>query len=235
MVVKKLVYLLSLVVGCNSRHAPTHGPSATPTHDVVTMGAVQTPTPLSQSTATEDVMPELSKVRMSRNVLIIGDSEACAVSPVAKEVAREYAVRTNSPVDDVIVECKGGTVVSYWAQGMHAQYVLNAHPKIDTLLVFLGTNHYRQKPLNADPKPILDLVTSRGLQCVWVGNVAIKGRKWPINAEMRALVTPTCSYFNAEEEPIQLCDGTHPDRANAKVLLGHVWETIPIKYEDTHD
>ena len=226
------IALLALVSCQGCRNPP---PEPQSTHDVVTMDAIPVAPPVAAvPTTPEPIHPPAPKT-VARHVLIIGDSEACAVSPVAKEVAQEYAKRTSYPLDDVAVDCKGGTVVSYWAQGLHAQLALNAHPKTDTLIVFLGTNHYWQKPLNADPKPILDLVTGRGLQCVWVGNVAFKGKKWPINSQMRDLVTPTCNYFNAEEEPIQLWDGAHPDRANAKVWLTHVWDTIPLKYEDTHD
>lgn len=157
------------------------------------------------------------------------------MAPVAKEVAKAWADKHGQAADDVAVDCKGGTVIQYWAQGLHAQLALQAHPKADTLVVFLGTNHYWQNPLVGNPQPILDRVVARGLQCVWVGNVAVKGKKWAVNSQLRQAVTPTCSYFNAEEEPMQLWDGVHPDRVNARRWLADVWEAIPLKYEDTHD
>ena len=171
---------------------------------------------------------------IARHVLIIGDSVACAVSPVAKEVAQEWAQKTGQPTDDVTVDCKGGTTIQYWGPGLHAHFSLQARPLTDTLLVFLGTNHYWQKTV-PNPQLILDLVTNRNLTCVWVGNVAVKGKHWPINGLLRDAVTPTCIYFDSEAEPIQLCDGFHPDSANAKKWLTDVWAAIPLKYEETHD
>lgn len=234
---KKLVCVLSLLMfGCNSCYVepPATGPKQAPSHDVVAMDAVPAPAPTTPASAVPPP-PAPPPKAVARHVLIIGDSEACAVAPVAREVARAWADKHGQPVDDVAVECKGGTVIQYWGPGGHARSALQAHPKTDTLVVFLGTNHYWQKPLNGDPKLILDLVADRGLQCVWVGNVAVKGRKWPVNGDLRQAVTPTCNYFNAEEEPIQLWDGVHPDRANARIWLADVWEAIPLKYEDTHD
>lgn len=231
---KLIACLLVLLSGCNTCYIqPTETTPPASSHDVVAMDAVPAPAPTVPPVV--DAAPAPPPKTVARHVLIIGDSEACAVAPVAKEVAKAWADAHGQPVDDVAVECKGGTVISYWAQGLHAQLALNAHPKTDTLLVFLGTNHYWQKTLVGDPKPILDLVTGRNLQCVWVGNVAFRGKKWPVNEQIRAAVTPTCSYFNAEEEPIQLWDGAHPDRANARKWLTDVWETIPLKYEETHD
>lgn len=225
------------VASCNNCYVepPTSPVKTVASHDVVSMDAnpAPAPTPFAGDAAPPPPAPPPKTV--ARHVLIIGDSEACAVSPVAKEVAKAWADKHQQPLDDVVVDCKGGTVIQYWAQGLHAQLALNAHPKTDTLIVFLGTNHYWQKPLIGNPQPILDLVTGRHLQCTWVGNVAVKGKKWPVNADLRAAVTPTCNYFNAEEEPITLWDGVHPDRANARRWLSDVWEALPLKYEETHD
>lgn len=221
--------LLSLVIGCNACRAPA--PVAARAHDVVPMDAVPAP-PLptvASADATAEPPPSPPPRRSPRNVLIVGDSEACAVGTVAKEVAKEQ-----SPPDSVSVECKGGTVIQYWAGGMHFQYALAAHPKADTVLVFLGTNHYWQKSVPS-PKVILDQVAARGLTCVWVGNVAVKGRTWPINGMLRDAVTPTCGYFDAEKVQMQLWDGYHPDRANARLWLREVWAAIPPKYEEIHD
>lgn len=226
---KKLVCLFSLVVGCNSYHAPSRGPSAMPTHDVVAMDAVQAPSPAPQPTATEEVVSKPPKVRLPRNVLIVGDSEACAVGVVAKEVAAEQV-----PPDRVSVDCKGGTVIQYWTGGMHFQRALTAHPKADTVLVFLGTNHYWQRELPS-LKVILDQIAARGLTCVWAGNVAVNGKTWPINDMLRAAVTPTCDYFDSEKVPMQLWDGVHPDKDSARLWLRRVWAAVPPKYEEPHE
>ena len=224
---KRYIILALFLTGCvrcptaTSERAPAPQivDSVTP-HDVVKMDEVDAPPP----TIT------LPKKVAARNVLIIGDSEACAVAPVAKEVAREWAEKKGYPIDNVAVECKGGTVIQYWAAGQHAKLALGTHPKTDTLLVFLGTNHYWQKTLVGDPTQILDLVKANKLQCTWVGNVAVKGKKWAVNDQVKQAVTPTCNYFDSEEEQIKLHDGVHPDRANAKKWLSDVWETIPLKY-----
>ena len=167
--------------------------------------------------------PELqvSSQRKARNVLIAGDSEACAVGEVARDIANEQI-----PPDSVNVSCKPGSTIQYWAGGMHLKRALSTYPKTDTLLVFLGTNHYLSKEV-PDPKLLLSIVSSMRLTCVWVGNVAVHGKTWPINGMLRKAVTPTCDYFDSEH--VKLRDGVHPDAANAKQWLKQVWESIPRK------
>lgn len=166
--------------------------------------------------------------------MIIGDSEACAVGLVADQVAQEWARKRGQPKDDVAVECKGGTTIPYW-NNLHAYFALQAHPNADVVLVFLGTNHFWQKQLPS-PQPILDLILKRGASCVWVGNVAVGGKAWPIiNQALEAAVTPQCKYFNSEQEPIKLWDGYHPHADDAKRWLSDVWDVIPPKYEELHD
>lgn len=159
----------------------------------------------------------------SRKILIIGDSEACAVQWQVKNA--------KLPTDDVSVECKGGTVVQYWGAGGNMKRALDKHPGTDVVVIFLGTNHYGQT-VTPPVAPILDLVKSRGLKCVWVGNTAVNGRKWKINDLLRSAVTPTCSYFDTEAAAIPLPDGVHPDGTGALKWLRLVWPTIPMKYEE---
>lgn len=177
------------------------------------------------------ILPPITVItpRQPRHILIVGDSEACAVAPYAQKVADEVDKENGWPKDKVDVDCKGGTVVQYWGAGGHLKLALQRHPNPDDVLVFLGTNHYWQKA--APPTAtVTDLL--KGTNCVWVGNTAVKGHKWPINQLIRDSVTPQCTYFDTEAADIPLWDGVHPDRTGAVKWLRLVWPTIPPKYEE---
>lgn len=161
-----------------------------------------------------------------RKVLIIGDSEACAVQWQVKNA--------KLPTDQVDVECKGGTVVQYWGASGNMKRALDRHPGTDVVVIFLGTNHYGQT-VTPPVAPILSLVKERGLKCVWVGNTAVNGKKWKINDLLRMAVTPTCSYFDTEAAGIPLPDGVHPDGTGALKWLRLVWPTIPMKHEESDE
>jgi len=173
---------------------------------------------------TKELEPALPPRKIAkRRILIIGDSEACAVAPVVK--------LAKLPTDAVDVDCKGGTVVQYWGVGGNFRAALSRHPKPDVVLIFLGTNHYWQEKVPA-VDPVLNIIKDRGFQCVWVGNTAVHGKSWEINGLIRAAVSPTCDYFDTEAANIPLYDGVHPNAEAALLWLQKVWPTIPLKYEE---
>jgi len=217
---KLIACLLVLLTGCNTCYIqPTETTPPASSHDVVAMDAIPTPAPTVAPTVDAEPVPP-PKVA-ARRILIVGDSEACAVASQVKDA--------KLPTDTVDVDCKGGTVVQYWAAGGQR------HPRPDTVLIFLGTNHYWNQKDTPDVKPILDLVKEQGFSCVWVGNTAVKGRHWNINNLLREAVTPTCSYFDTEAADIPLWDGVHPGPAAALKWLNAVWPMIPMKYEEAHE
>ena len=202
--------LLAFVIACGQ---PSHVPSVS--HECARRDSIVAP-------SSDATYARIAK----RKILIIGDSEACAVQWQVKNV--------KLPTDTVDVECKGGTVVQYWGAQGNMQRALARHPGTDTVVIFLGTNHYGQ---TATPPvaPILDLIKQRGLKCVWVGNTAVNGKRWKINDLLRSAVTPTCSYFDTEAAAIPLPDGVHPDGTGALRWLRLVWPTIPMKYEESDE
>lgn len=173
--------------------------------------------------------------RLPRRVLIVGDSEACAVGYYAKKTVAKINEENHEPADVVEIDCKGGTVVGYWGSGGNLKAALRRHQTPDDLLIFLGTNHYWNEKDTPNVQPILDEVTWSKANCVWVGNTAVHGRHWNINNLLRVAVTPECSYFDTEEANISLADGVHPTPEGAVKWLRLVWKTIPPKYEETHE
>lgn len=223
---KLLACLLLVLAGCNTCYIqPSETTPPIASHDVVTMDAVPTPQPSAAPIVDAESAPPPKAA--SRHILIVGDSEACAVASQVKNA--------KLPTDTVDVDCKGGTVVQYWAAGGHFRSALARHPHPDAVLIFLGTNHYWNQNDTPDVKPILDLVQEQGLSCVWVGNTAVKGKHWNINNLLRAAVTPACSYFDTEAADIPLADGVHPGPAAALKWLNAVWPMIPMKYEEAHE
>lgn len=161
--------------------------------------------------------PCAASAATTRRVLVVGDSEACAVAPYVRRVA--------PPTDDVAVECLQGTTVGYWGAQGHLAQALARHPRPDAVVVFLGTNHYWQAKA-PDVVPVTAAIEATGASCTWVGNVAVAGRKWPIDGLMRAAVEPACTYYDTEAAGIPLVDGMHPTAEGALLWLRAVWPTI---------
>lgn len=225
---RRLVSLLGLFVACTT---PPPSSTLSPLMEATTTTGV----PLDVSDIPViDLNSLKSSVPVSRRVLIIGDSEACAVRPYVKETIRKVNETAGVPTDSVDVDCKGGTVVQYWGAQGHFREALRRHPKPDTVLVFLGTNHYGQT-VTPPVDQILDIIKENNMSCVWVGNTAVKGKHWRINKLLKAAVQPTCSYFDTEAAEIPLPDGVHPSGAGAIKWLKAIWPLIPPKYEESND
>lgn len=170
------------------------------------------------------------RVTRGRQILIVGDSEACAVQ-LLNDLPKLVASINRSqerPVDSVSVECKSGTTVQHWGSGPLRE-ALNKHPNPDVVIVFLGTNHYSQRTL----PPVSSVLDELGpAQCVWVGNTAVHGRNWPINSLLRQAVQPRCTYFDTEAAQIELADGVHPTVKGAEKWIRGVWRVVPSVYEE---
>jgi len=162
----------------------------------------------------------------NRHVLIVGDSEACAVAPYAKPVAWQTNDAAHEPHDDIEIDCKPGTVVQYWGGQGNLRAALERHARPDVVVVFLGTNHYREATAAPPVMPILDIISEQGARCVWIGNTAVHGKKWPINRLLSAAVQPTCEYFDTEAAGIELIDGVHPTKQGAVKWLNLVWPMV---------
>lgn len=223
--------IFATLIACN-RPAVVDPPSQpTPVADVVelTEAAVVTDADVT------DVAPPQKVMRaVSRQILIVGDSEACAVRPLAQKVFDEQDKSVGIPADKVSVECKGGTTVPYWGAQGHLKEALVKHPNPDVVVVFLGTNHYGQDKA-PDVSVVLDGIENSGAQCVWVGNTAVDGRHWKINKLIRDAVTPRCRYFDTEAANIPLADNAHPTGPGAVKWLRLVWGMIPAKFEEDYE
>lgn len=173
-------------------------------------------------------------VPSSRKILIIGDSEACAVKTHVTAEFKKLDELHQTPIDTVDVECKVSTTVQYWGAQGHLKEALKKHPRTDTVIVFLGTNHYGQNKA-PDVSVVLDGIEDSGAQCVWVGNTAVDGKRWKINKLMHDAVMPRCKYFDTEAANIPLADNAHPTVQGAIKWLRLVWGVIPLKFEEEHE
>ncbi len=213
-------HLLALfMVSCASRTTPVVTSSKVPIQPTFLAQPSPTTVPVSVETEKPKVEPLARKIAR-RRILLVGDSEACAVAPQVKNV--------KLPTDTVDVSCEGGTVIQQWGFGGKFKAALSRHPKPDAVLIFLGTNHYWQKKV-----PPVDQILSqiKDSNCVWVGNTAVHGKSWEINGLIRDAVSSRCDYFDTEAANIPLWDGVHPDATGALLWLQKVWPTIPLKYE----
>jgi len=162
-------------------------------------------------------------------VLVVGDSEACAVGNYAADPAWRAEAGLGRPDDQVRVACKASTTVEYWADGRLERAMDDFDP--DAVVVFLGTNHWGAQKA-PDVEPILQLLLARETRCLWVGNTAVRGKHWAINGLLKEAVEPTCAYFDTEAAGVALADGIHPGPAAAQRWLKDVWRSIPQKEEE---
>jgi lysophospholipase L1-like esterase len=158
----------------------------------------------------------ISLVRLPHKIFIVGDSEACMIASVANTTLSEL-----KNGDSFSASCKVGSRIEYWNSRIKDE--LKAQSTADTVVVMLGTNHYLDKKV-PDVKPILDQIVDKKLKCIWVGNFAVHGKKWQINSMLKTAVEPVCKYYDAENAPIKLHDGIHPDSENAKIIARDIWK-----------
>lgn len=220
--------LLGLLIGCSSHPnctaltASSSAPEGAPVAPVSSSAVVVT---------NPDPPPPPLQVLVSRHILVVGDSEACAVTMWINlpDLVHKINDENNQPLDKVDARCKGGSVVQYWGAGGHLKQALGEFPKPDTVVVFLGGNHYWQG-FAPPTETVTDLL--KDTNCVWVGNAEIHHKKWPINQLIRDKVTPQCQYFDTEAASIPLADGAHPTPEGATKWIRLVWPLIPLKYEN---
>jgi len=198
------------------------------TNDIVEQPAVAT------SAEPPAVVPTRRFVPVSRRILIIGDSEACAVKHYVNDVFKEEDKLHHMPNDTIDVECKVSTTVPYWGAQGHLKEALQKHPNPNVVVVFLGTNHYSQNK-SPDVSVVLDGIENSGAQCVWVGNTAVNGKRWQINNLIRDAVSERCKYFDTEAANIPLADNAHPTVPGAIKWLRLVWGVVPLKFEEEHE
>lgn len=217
---RRLVQVL-VALGLSSLAVVTCQPPVDPGRPVEETVVAVVPVPDAAETS-ETTETTRESVRLARHVLVVGDSEACAVSTHVTGVAR-------SAGDDADFVCKSSTTVQYWSAGPLTR-ALDARPHVDTVVVFLGTNHYLDA-IAPPVGPILEEFRSRGLTCVWVGNTPVMGKPWKVNGLLRDAVSGSCTYFDTEAFGPVLRDGVHPTPASARLWLDAVWRVIPQKFE----
>ena len=147
------------------------------------------------------------------NILVIGDSLACGSKWRANEVKKDN--------ESLQWDCKVGSPIEFWSKNGAAKRALDAHPKTDSVIIFLGTNNYTNVKL-PDVEPLLKEVRDRNLRCTWVGPTAVRGKKTALNPLLKAAVEKTCKYVDAEDIP--LGDGIHPTMDGWLTLLTKIWK-----------
>lgn len=178
----------------------------------------------------EEPIKQIVQYPRSRNVIIVGDSEACAVKHDVQAITDKIADSNGLPHDKIIVGCKVGSRIPFW--DVHVRDVIDQHDRPDVVLVFLGTNHYDE--VGEQPvKPILDYIELTGADCVWVGNTSVRGKRWKVNEVIKASVESRCKYFDTEAANIPLVDGIHPTSAGVVKWIEEIWPLIPPEYEAT--
>lgn len=164
--------------------------------------------------------PPMPGPPVTKRILIVGDSQACAMKWGAAKFVRR-------PTEKVDIFCKGGTRTSYW-EGAHMKEAL-AGDRYDEVIVFLGSNDYGNRP---DPTKVVARIKEAGVKkCVWTGPPLIRGQRSVTNDHLKRTVAP-CAYLDAQEigVPLDPNDKVHPTPTGAVLWLSKAWalkDSIP--------
>lgn len=162
----------------------------------------------------------------SRNVLIVGDSEACAVGNVAQRTSDE--VGWGHVID---TSCKSGSTIQDWS-GNRIDTTLKNHDRSDAVIVFLGGNNVHNEN-TAGAETIVQKITAHRSSCVWVGNARLFDKTWRINSSLKEVVEASgCRYLDSELLNLKLVDKMHPDVESAKLWFKSAIALVPVLYEE---
>lgn len=151
-----------------------------------------------------------------KKILIIGDSQACAVYSKVGLVERKN--------ETVRVKCKVGSTIQYWTENDRFSDALDDFGHADYVIIFLGTNNYGAYRL-PNVEPILDASSKAG-NCIWVGPTDVRGKRPKISDQLAKTVGPRCSYVDTGKLGIPLGDGIHPTDAGAEKWIREVWKGV---------
>lgn len=161
-----------------------------------------------------------------RNVLIVGDSEACAVGNVAQRTSDE--IGWGHVID---TSCKSGSTIQDWS-GNRIDAALKDHSRADVVIVFLGGNNVHNENTNG-AETIIEKITARRSACVWVGNAKLFEKTWRINSSLKEVVEASgCRYLDSELLNLKLVDKMHPDVESAKLWFKSAIALVPVLYEE---
>lgn len=208
------VALVALALcGCEVKLKVESFPSADSASPTLSAAKLETPVAIDSGSC------NASSCKAPQKILVLGDSEAGAVSPSLKNVLL--------PGETTELEYKSGSSIEYWARGKFHE-ALGHHFVPDVIIVFLGTNNYGYQTL-PDVTPILDEIVQTHAKCIWVGPTSVNGQKWKIDKLLKKAVSGQCSYVDTEELDIELADGIHPTQVGVTKWLNEIWSVKGAK------
>lgn len=203
----KTIYLLPIILACHNQSA--HNVIAEASVDIVDAGITEE---ASTKTETKKSSPK------HEDILLIGDSEVLYLSWYWSKAKLQRENET------VLFDSKPGTTIGYW------NYVfvdeMKKYPKVDVVLIFLGTNNHNFGNIMQPHQHILDEVKRRNIPCIWAGGTSVYGKRWEFNQTLRKMVEASgvCQFFNTEEDDIELADQIHPSVKGAVKWLQDIWK-----------
>lgn len=147
-------------------------------------------------------------------ILLIGDSEACAVA-MHKKGFESDKLRIKH-------FCKVGSHIRDWPTKMST---ILKNEKHDGIMIFLGANDYYSKP---DMTEILNVVRNDNTKCLWVGPPKLWNRGGKVNNHIKDNLNGTCDFLDSQTINLELPDKVHPSWSSAKKWLKIALEHIKI-------
>jgi hypothetical protein len=143
------------------------------------------------------------------DTVVIGDSEACAVSRLASN-------------DGIPTFCKVSSRIEWWASNAPRR-ARNAR----TVVIFLGANNCDDKIVGASVNTLLTQLNAE--RCVWVGPPVIRGKACGVSPLLGEALEGRCTFVDSSDLPIELRDGVHPTANGAKLWWNEVTNVLRRK------
>jgi hypothetical protein len=140
------------------------------------------------------------------DTIVIGDSEACAVSRLAAN-------------DGVPSFCKVSSRIEWWASNA-PERAKNAR----IVVIFLGANNCDDKAVEVATHTLL--VELKAERCVWVGPPMIRNKVCNASHLLEETLVNRCTFIDSSKLPIQQRDGVHPTTQGAEFWWSEVAKNL---------
>ena len=200
--------LISMLLACQAEPVNTFVPAANRSEAPIKDAEQSVGEPIAITT---EAIPDPPKPKV---ILLIGDSEVMYMDWFFSRA------HVKQPNETVLFDSKPGTTIGTWNFIFVSE--MARYQKVDEVLIFLGTNNFNF-PFLQNHDNILNEVKRRKVKCLWIGPTKVYGKHHPINEMIKQAVEPTCTFFNTEEDGIELQDGVHPTLAGGIKWLKDIW------------
>lgn len=155
----------------------------------------------------------------SQRILLIGDSQVFYMQVIFD---RANVKKSN---ETVMFDSHPGFTILAMDRIFVAE--MSKYPRLDEVIIFLGTNNWPFDKWQQPMDDILREVQRRNVKCLWVGPTEVYhkvDRVKALNKEIKTTIAGVCDFFDTQAAGIELQDGVHPSIEGGKKWLQEIWK-----------